>query len=267
MKKNEIEILGIKKNKRTYTVHTSLDKYIFQEESILKYQLFTGAIFSQAEWKEILKQEGKHQFLSKALNYLSFAKRSKGEISKYLQEKGAVFSQIHFVLEKLSEIGYIDDAKLAQDLVQTYAVEKLYGPKLIEQKLTEKHFSPKDIENALSNYDAEQISSNISSIVEKELRKNKQYPVKKQQQKLFEKCYRMGYDAQDLYEKLANITFEDESYPKLMKDCKKAVEKYQTKQLSAAELKQKVIQNLLQKGYDYSSILQAFVDIEEDILI
>lgn len=262
-KDQEIEVVGLQKNKRTYTVHTSEGKHNFQEESILKFQLFTGAKFTASEWKDILKQEDKHVYFNKALNYLSYGKRSVGEIKHYLTEKQAQPSHIHFVVEKLTEIGYLDDEKLANEFVKTYQTEKLYGPKLIEQKLLLKRFSTKDIEKALKQYSKEIEEENIAQILTKEKDKLKQYPLKKQQQKLYEKVLRLGYDTNLIYQKLSTLELIDESYPKLCKDFVKARRASEAKAKSASELKQKIIQKLLSKGYEYSQILQAFIDAEE----
>lgn len=262
-KEQEIEVLGLQKNKRTYTVHTNEGKHNFQEESILKFQLFTGAKFSATEWKDILKQEDKHVYFNKALNYLSYGKRSVGEIKQYLEEKQAQPSHIHFVVEKLTEIGYLNDALLASEFVKSYQTEKLYGPKFIEQKLMMKRFMPKDIQNALQNYTDEAQEENIKQILDKEKEKLKTFPLKKQQQKLYEKCLRLGYDTGMIYEKMSHLTLVDESYPKLCKDFVRVRKTSEAKAKSASDLKQKIIQKLLGKGYEYSQILQAFIDSEE----
>ena len=132
-----IEILKIKKDKKRFIVYTNDGEYKFTEDTIVSFMVLKGKTFSEKEFKKIVKANCSDELFNKALNFISYQQRSEYEIYSYLKEKGASDPDIHKIIKKLKDFGYIDDKTLANYLFD-YTVRTHKGPRALEKKLHEK---------------------------------------------------------------------------------------------------------------------------------
>lgn len=248
-----ITIISLEKIKKKgqYKVYTTLDDYIFDEEIIAKYMIFKDKSYEEKEFKKIISEAEVCMNFNKALKYLSYGQKTKYEIINYLKgEKG-----IAQVINKLSKCGYLDDKKVAFNLLDYYK-NNYKGPIFIKTRLLEKGIDKEIVEEVLKEYTYEDEKNICLIIIEKELGNLRKYPINKQKNTLLSKLVNKGFRKELVYSLVQNAHYIDESNESLIKDCDKLKSKYSNKELSSKELKQKLITSLLNKGYEYQKIVK-----------
>lgn len=262
MSDNKVIIKNVVKKKRDYLVTTNNEDISLDEDTIIKFGVFKDHIFTTAEFENIKNTNLENKAFLKAINYLSYRARSKHEIYQYLQKQELTEIMIENIIEKLSQFGYINDQRFASELVDYESRVKLRGPLYIAQTLQTKGISPELITNALSDYSSELQSENIDAIINKELRTKSKYPPRKQKQLLTQKLLRSGYDSSLVYSQINRLNIVDDSQELLKREFNKLLKKHANTKLTTQELKAKIITNLLNKGYEYSKILELFTNTE-----
>ena len=115
------------------------------------------------------------------------------------------------VTEMMTEYGYIDDERYAKKLAKTYIEIRKYGKKRAALMMREKGLDRDTIENALVEYDAEAITSEIVALLKKKYmdRLFLEGPEgKKEMQKVIAALARRGYSYGDI--KTALYALEEE---------------------------------------------------------
>ncbi len=83
-----------------------------------------------------------------ALKLLERTRRTRSEIEKRLKEKGYAFTTVQPVLDRLSEVGLIDDAEYARAWLAGRWGRKPSGWRRLQQELRSKGISDDDVERA-----------------------------------------------------------------------------------------------------------------------
>lgn len=254
----EIKILSIEKKKNKYQVEVLLDekleKHNFSEETIIKYLIFKDKTFTDKEFETILNEEKLNVLFNKALKYLSYQSRSKEEMEKYLKEKEASVSQITTIIDKLTNLGYIND----EDYINycfDYVTRNLKGPEILAQKLKLKGIEEKLINDILKKYDEDLEREIALEVIQKQQTKNISLPKRKQKMNLYQKLLRDGFHNEIINSLINKIEFVDESDETLDNEIRKFRNKYND--ISDYEVRTKLISKLLNKGYEYSQIISA----------
>ena len=115
------------------------------------------------------------------------------------------------VTEMMTEYGYLDDERYAKKLAKTYIEIRKYGKKRAALMMREKGLDRDTIENALEEYDAEAITSEIVVLLKKKYmdRLFSEGPEgKKEMQKVIAALARRGYSYGDI--KTALYALEEE---------------------------------------------------------
>ncbi|HHU55347.1 MAG TPA: hypothetical protein GXZ48_01460 [Acholeplasmataceae bacterium] len=250
----EIKIIGLKKSKSKYIIETETDEYNVDDDTVIKFQLFKDRIITENELNNALSYYHENLYFNKSLNYLSYKTRSVYEIEKYLQKYDLDENKINSIICRLKNLGYLDDLKFAEGYLD-YCFRNNKGPNYFKNKLLEKKVKLSYIEKVLKKYDEETEKSIIENVVKKEARKLKTYPFTKQKQKIITKLIQNGFNYESILEIINKFSFVDESDERLTKDYHKLLSKYQKEDLNNYLIKQKIIKNLLSKGYEYEKIL------------
>ena len=87
--------------------------------------------------------------VTKALRFLSYRGRSKEELRSKLGEKGFDERVIRKVIDRFSELKYLDDEVFAQDWARHLALYRLWGDRKIAISLREKGIDGQTIDGAL----------------------------------------------------------------------------------------------------------------------
>lgn len=251
-------VLSVRKLKLKYKVETTENKYSFSEETIIKYSLFKGREITKEELELILAEEDQNSLMNKAINYLSYQARSVSEVRKYLIEKEATESIADIILEKISDLGYLNDEALAKSLLD-YVVRSKKGPRILEQKLTQKEIDEDLIRSTLNKYSEELEEEVVADLLESILPRYKTYPKKKQKMLVYQKLLRDGFSSEVINNYLNRANFIDESDEELEYDLKKLLNRYEEVDYKTRSV---VINKLMNKGYEYSKIIECINKVE-----
>ena len=248
---NNVKIISVEAKKSYYLVTTSINDYKFDEDTIVKYEVFNDKEFDKKEFEKIVKYNEEQIAFNKVIRYLGYGPRSKLEIIKYLKEKG--IDNYKPTIKKLIEYGYINDEKLANDLVNYY-MELKKGPLYILKKMDEKGIDDSIKNKTISLYDKDTELDLCYLVSQKELDTLTKYPIKKQKMSLYSKLLSKGFNSDVIRFTIDKLEFIDDSIDSLKKDYEKLVNKVNKKEMSDSEKKSYIIERLLAKGYEYKAI-------------
>lgn len=251
-------VLSVRKLKLKYKVETTENKYSFSEETIIKYSLFKGREITKEELDLILAEEIQFALMNKAINYLSYQARSVSEVRKYLIEKEATESIADVIIEKISNLGYLNDEALVKSLLD-YVIRSKKGPRILEQKLTQKEIDEDLINSTIRKYSEELEEEVVADLLESLLPRYKTYPKKKQKMLVYQKLLRDGFSSEVINNYLNRANFIDESDEELLHDIKKLLNRYEEVDYKT---RSKVINKLMNKGYEYSKIMECINKVE-----
>jgi len=251
-------VLSVRKLKTKYKVETTNNQYSFSEETIIKYSIFKGKIIDRAEFELIQAEEIRNNLMNKAINYLSYQARSINEVRRYLNDRDCSYELADEIIEKIKNLGYLDDEVLANSLYD-YVVRSKKGPKILEEKLISKGVDEDIIRVTINNYTNVVEEEVLDNLLENILNRYKSYPKKKQKNLIYQKLLRDGFSSDVIGSKLNKTKFIDESNQELEKDLKKLLNKYD--QLDY-KIRSKIISKLINKGYEYPNIIECLENIE-----
>lgn len=165
------EISVQKNNKNRYNLFVDNEFFCgISIETIIKNHLKIGLIVETNKLKDIIFDDEKQQALTKAIEYISKALKTKKQLKEYLIKKGYSDEIVWFCIDKLKEYNYIDDKEYSKRYIECSS--KTQGKRLIEYKLMMKGVNKEDIENAYSRVDIDQ-NENAKFVAQKYL-KNKE---------------------------------------------------------------------------------------------
>lgn len=139
-------------------------------ETTLKNNLKKGQEVDQKELSILIEESNKVEALSKAVDYVSKALKTKRQVKDYLIKKGYTEEIAWYCVDKLKEYDYINDEKYSERFIES--TSKTQGRKLVEYKLMMKGVRKEDIALAYENVEVDN-KENAKNIAEKYL-KNKE---------------------------------------------------------------------------------------------
>lgn len=165
------KITQIKKSDKYEVEFDNLTILILKDEILFKYALNKESVLTDEKAKEIIFENEKLIALEKAFNLLSKTFKTQKEMFFYLKNKNFSVESINFVLEKLKSYNYIDDLSYAKNYVEEKS--KVYGKRLMRQKLFQKGISKEIIDQVLQ-IEQTDIVKNICEKFMKNKEKNQQ---------------------------------------------------------------------------------------------
>lgn len=240
MKINKYKKVG--KNK--YKVYFDNNEIILFEDVILKYDLLLLKDVSLELLDKIISENKFYEAYDMSLNYIEIKMRNKKEIYKYLKKKEYNEDLINKVVDKLTSLKILND----KQYISAYINDKINlsndGPYKIKKSLLELEFNENDIDNYLNNFSDSIWRDRLIKITNKKksLMNNKSYYMFIT--KLKNDLFNLGYDKYMIDDVLSNIKYESTA---LEKDYNRALKKYNDKN--------KIINYLLRKGYNYDEII------------
>ena len=161
------------------------------ESQLLSLGLVSGQELTEAELAE-LKGEGEFgKILDKTLNLLSYRARSEWELSDYLRRKKQPPAVIEKILNKLSNLGYVDDKKFSQNWVANRRLLKPTSSLKLRSELKQKRI-PNAVIDEVIKADETDEKEVLAELIE---RKKRRYP---DQQKLIAYLARQGFRYDDI---------------------------------------------------------------------
>jgi len=126
------------------------------------------------------------------LTVLDQAACASGDMKRKLTRKGYVEPAVEAAVEKLKEVGFLDDLRYAQRLAQSQ-LKKPVGAYAVKRKLRAKYLSEEAVEAAMEGFDDDQQTAACKSAAEKLYRKYAVLPPREGRAKLSQALARRGF--------------------------------------------------------------------------
>ncbi len=167
--------------------------FSLREADLITLGLHSGQEISQQELALYHDESAYGKWYDKILNLLSFRLRSEWEVREYLKHKDCPTEITDKILNKLSNIGYVNDEQFAERWVENRRLMKPTSRRKLFQELKQKRIPNDIIERVLSeDKDATDEREVIAQLVAK---KSARYPDKT---KLMQYLARQGYNYDDI---------------------------------------------------------------------
>ena len=126
------------------------------------------------------------------LTVLDQAACTTGDMKRKLMRKGFVEAAADAAVEKLKEVGFLDDMRYAERMAQSQ-LKKPVGAYAVKRKLRAKHLTEEAVEAAMEDFDEEQQSAACRAAAEKLYRKYAALPSREGRAKLGQALARKGF--------------------------------------------------------------------------
>ncbi|WP_105159023.1 recombination regulator RecX [Streptococcus suis] len=250
-----MRITKIVKKKRLYLLELNSQESLYiTEDTIVRFMLSKGKEITENELQEIRDFAQFSYGKNLALYYISFKQRTKKEVLDYLKKYEIEEANAVKIIAALEEEKWIDDKSYVETYVRQNELNGDKGPALIRQKLITKGISKSVIDSCLVEVD---FSDLIEKVAEKLLRKyQNKLPIRALQDKVVQGLTNKGF-TYDLARKTVSqldISADDSMEADLIsKELEKLYRKYSRK-YDGYELKQRLIQALARKGFEFDRI-------------
>ena len=198
-----------KKNKNRVNIYAD-DEFLcaLYIETALKYGIKKGIEISKEQVVSMMMEDEQKYAFDLALKYVSYKMRSEKEVRDKLKKSEVSDESSEYAIEKMTELGYINDKEYAEIYVQE--LSQSFGKAVIEQKLYMKGIS-KDITRELLN--GMQQYELALSWAERLLKKYKNEDKSKRKQKVFRSMMTRGFSFDDIKNAIAEAgEQEDEDH-------------------------------------------------------
>lgn len=273
-----------KKNTDRYSLYVDHLFWIGVHENVLiQFGLYKAQPVTKELLEEIFRAEYLQSIYVKAIHFLSYGLKTIDEVRKYLEkflsdrakeeqrESNELDAEyIEQAIEKLISQKYLDDLVYSQSYVRTQATLSQKGTQRIKWELSKKGVDNDIIDCALGEYPYQLQRENAQILIEKYMRiKQQQYSEKKLKEKIREMLSQKGFERELIDDAMMDVNdLEDESFEfnLLDKEAHKQLRKWQKKH-EGYTLKQKVIESLMRKGFNYRDIQMWIVENEAVFII
>ena len=251
-----IKKIKILKNKVSITF-TNKEKLELDKEVYPNFYLYEGKELSSKEYKSIIEYNKDAKLLKYALNIRSKAIYSEYRLREKLYNKEASKKSVDHIIMMMKNYDLIDDKAYALDLCEYYNSLN-YGENKIKHKLKEKGIFDTEI-NKLK-FPVSNERKKAKTLLPKLEKKYEKYNYSQKKQHIYNAYLEWGYSS-EIASELSNLIKDKNQKDELeklridyLKTKSRLEKKYQKK-----ELKQKILQALLLKGYKYNDILKVML--------
>ena len=248
-----IKKIKILKNKVSIILDNG-DKLSIDKEVYTNFYLYEGKELSKKELEEINSLNNTSKLLQYALRIRSKAIYSEYQMREKLYNKEASKKDVDKVIKTLKQYDLIDDDAYAYDLVEYYNSLN-YGKNKIIHKLSDKGIFDETINKLKFPLSLEKKKAN--NILNKLEKKYEKYNSSQKKSHIYNAYLQLGFDndiASEMINKIKESSPKEEN-EKLKSDYQKVKIRLERK-YKGQELKQKIIQNLMQKGYRLNDIIK-----------
>ena len=233
------------------------------EELILKYRLVEGKELTFEQVQEIKDQLDYGKVYQAALKMLARQSYTKADLNQKLTAKNFEMSLVRETLNKLEEIGLVNDEQYTISYIQHHSLMGKKGPKVLKQELLRKGVSEIVIDKYLSNYKEELQLEHLNKLISQQMRLNKKYGPHIIKQKIYQTLMLKGFSRSMIDLVFNEIEVDEEEDNSMLRDqAEKLFKKFE--KLSEYDRKNKLVQNLMRKGFDYADISRVYGELKEE---
>ncbi|UXR71024.1 recombination regulator RecX [Staphylococcus sp. IVB6240] len=224
-------------------------------DTLVELNLKKGDQVDEARLERILEREHQQQANNDAIQYLSYRKRTRHEISSHLAGKDYSETVIAQAIAYCERLRLIDHEDYVESLKNTMLRTTDKGPEIFLQKLYKAGIEAPLIEAGVARYKEEQSLECVCQIADK-IKRQKKGPNAKVRQHVQQSLMQKGYHMDTIHSVVDMLDFEQD--PEiidnlLQRDLEKIYNKYQ-KRYSGHHLTMKTMEALVRKGYTYDDV-------------
>ncbi|TDM05300.1 recombination regulator RecX [Macrococcus lamae] len=209
---------------------------------------------SKERLAEIKIYDDYRKAINRAINYLSYKKRTEKEVRDYLVQDEIPEETIIKVLKYCYENGYINHDDYAQSLMNTMINTTDKGPDVYKQKLFEKGIERDLIDQYYDLYSERMDSERMKQLIQKQLNKHARKSSRRlAEQKTIQTLVQKGYNLNIVIPYMKDMEYNGD-WDILQNELEKQFSKWSRK-VSGNELKQKVITAMMRKGFSYDELV------------
>ncbi len=191
------EVNKVEKVKKGYKVIIDSKEYLFDENTIVEYNLYKGKELKNDIIDEIIKFADNSKFYNMALSYAYRYGKNKKQVISYLLDKGVEETSAIEIADRLVERKVINENELIDSLV--YSLVKSYnGKKMIVEKLKMKGFDRDLIDTAISKIDYDFYIESLTKLYKKVEHKYDKYDDYIRINKIKQYLFQRGYSSNDI---------------------------------------------------------------------
>ena len=143
--------------RRRHRINVFLDNaFAFGLPDILAAPLRVGQILTEQEIAVLQAANAEEDAFDRALRFLEYRARSEVEVRDYLDRKEAPQAAIDSVIERLRQLGYLDDAAFARGWVASRSTSRPRGTRALKHELRSKGVDVQLIEDALVDFPSDE---------------------------------------------------------------------------------------------------------------
>lgn len=181
-----------KKNK--YNVYLSNGEVLnLQEQVITENELLLKKEISQELYNKLVRDNKIYELMEMAVKYISIRLRSIKEIKDYLLKKGGSNNEVEDAVQRLIELGYLDDDRFTKAFIKDKLKFTTIGDYKIKMQLNNLGVSSSVIEDNMDKIDNNIIEEKIKKIIEKDKKRNKKYTGQILKNKIYNHLLNQGY--------------------------------------------------------------------------
>ena len=247
-----IKKIKILKNKVSITFDKG-EKLSIDKDVYTNFYLYEGKQMDKKEYNALVSLNNSNQLLQYALKIRSKSLYSEYQMREKLYKKEASKKDVDKVIKYLKQYELIDDEAYASDLVEYYNSLN-YGKNKIIHKLSDKGIFDQTINKMKFPVSLERKKAN--NLLPKLEKKYEKYNEKQKKAHIYNAYIELGFDS-DISNEMVNKIKEPnhkEELNKLKTDYNRVKTRLERK-YQGKDLKQKIIQNLMQKGYKLNDII------------
>ena len=224
---------------------------ITYDEVILKYNLLSNKNISDQLFLKLSKDNNYYDVYNKTIKYISVKMRSLKEINDYLKKYNLTKTELKSIINKLKEIGFINDENYTKAYINDSFNLTKKGPLLIKKELLKHDINETLIDEYLSKITKIEYQDKIDKLILKKIKSNNKYSNYILKQKLIKELINLGYNYDLIIDRIDYLLIND--FEILNKEFDRVYKKYVDK-LNNNELNYKIKQYLLKKGFDIGKI-------------
>lgn len=132
------------------------DEFAFSLNSMEAAKLRKGQALTEAEIALLRDDDAITRAVDQAARFLAYRPRSTQEVRRYLTQKEHPPAVVDTALDRLSQMGYLNDADFARFWVENRTMFKPLGPRALRYELRQKGIANEIIERILAESEAPQ---------------------------------------------------------------------------------------------------------------
>ena len=256
MKLQKIEKL--KNNK--YKIHLENEKLITFDNVIIENNLLYKKNIDNDLYNKILLDTEYYDIYNKTVKYILKKRRSEKEIKIYLTKSNLSNNQIEKIISKLKDINLINDIEYCKAYINDKVYLSKSGVSKIRNELIEQNISLDIINKELNLIDKDIFINRLEKMIINKINSNKKYSNLYLKNKILNEMIKLGYEKENILDIIEKNLKKDNLI--INKEFDKIYIKL-SKKYSGEDLKKKVEQKMMLKGFNIYEVKELLKKTEE----